>query len=215
MAAAERVNKFYDDATLLTSAPSPSSNANNNINKLTSEIMKLKSWLQKHQNEVLQDSMKTKLLQCIEMYYRKVFHRREGLLDPVTELLGCYLQLPEGKLLSSKDKRKVLQWINSLSCLESGDSLSEGLSINSPVVNTNGFISSTWIVQSVDYNNNKNVSTLTLLNVDNDELWKEDVVVEIDLLNRIAELMDTCDNIMVEVDNSTDTVMSIISTTNK
>ncbi len=211
MAAAERVSKFYDDATLLTSAPT--NLTNNTTNKLISEIMKLKSWLQKHQNEVLQDSIKTKLLQCIEMYYRKVFHRHESLVDPVTDLLGCYLQLPEGKLLSSKDKRKVLQWINSLSSLGSGDSLPKGSSSNSSPARV---VSSTWIVQSVDYNNNKNISTLTLLNAENDELWKEDVAVEVDLVDKIAELMDTCDNIIVEVDNSTDRVIGIISsTTNK
>lgn len=91
-------------------------NSSNNIKKITTEISKLCTWIQKHQNELLTDTSKGKLLFIIEKYYtylkniKENEHERSKLVEAVEKLLSDFLSLPEGRLCSSKNKQKVMSW---------------------------------------------------------------------------------------------------------
>lgn len=106
MSSIERIDKYLGDAEKLVRL--------SNESKVIAELAKLKTWLQKHQYEVVPDGAKSKLLQVLTVYYKYnqqlITERKEVVGEKLIELFSDYLQLPEGKLLSSKDKRKVLQW---------------------------------------------------------------------------------------------------------
>lgn len=197
MAAAERVNKFYEDA-LKFFPPPPATRPVNNCNKVIAEINKLKIWLQKHQNEVLPDSLKAKLFQCMEIYYRQQVQSIE-LRDSVTDMLSCYLQLPEGRLLVAKDKRKVLQWLRSLSIVTEIEHAGEQNSS-----------SSTWVVQEIE---DTSKQLVTLLNCNDEEAWRENVAVQDEkLFKSIVHLINEgSSNVVVEMDDKTNEVIRVIS----
>lgn len=220
-----------------------------NDNKIISEVKKLTIWLQKHQNEMINDNMKIKLFTIIEMYYRYSLsiimtknnkvnnnsssfsidktknnikdqvistttitttngddgsngnHDNDALLlsDIILSLLTTYLQLPEGKLLNSKDKKKILLWLKSYnnndnnnngmtSDVFSGEKSSNG-SICSNIIDSN-----IWSVEEI-----KDDNTITLLNKVNYELWKEDYNISnihqyIDELKKMMMMRRSCDN---------------------
>lgn len=103
--AAERVNLFHDDCQKLTTGEGT------NHKRIGSEIQKLRRWMQKHQDESIPDSSKAKLLAVINKYKSMVSHPE--LNESVFELVEDYLKLPEGKLLSSRDKQGCLRWLQS------------------------------------------------------------------------------------------------------
>lgn len=99
----KRIDKFVEDQTkVLTLASSCSK-----IGKINSEIGKLRTWLVKHQDDTIPDGGKAKLLAILEKYNRAMGYFSE-LTNSVVSLFEDYLQLPEGKLVSSKDKSKVI-----------------------------------------------------------------------------------------------------------
>jgi hypothetical protein len=199
-----------------------------NDNKIISEVKKLTTWLQKHQNEIINDNMKIKLFTIIEMYYRyslsiimsnnnKVNNNSSSvsinktknnmkdqviltttittttttnnsgddgsnndnnahlLSDIILSLLTTYLQLPEGKLLNSKDKKKILSWLQNYNNNNgmTNDGISDEKSSNgrssSSSSSRSSNISNIWSVEEI-----KDDNTVTLLNKVNYELWKED-----------------------------------------
>lgn len=173
------------------------------MNKIIAEINKLTTWLQKHQNEMLPDSSKSKLFQCIEIYYRKI---HPSAVDAVVDMLNCFLQLPEGRLVTAKDKKKALQWVQSLSNLnqkhESGfnEVIKEKLSL--------------WLVQEVEDSNDKQgKQSVTLLSYNDDELWKEDIVIKDPVLfQQVVNLMSNGEaNVVVELNEDTNEVVRLIS----
>ena len=137
--ASERVTKYYDDGKSLISL--------NNVPKIVNEINKLKTWVVKHQNETINDGSKTKLLSIVELYYRFCITSidKRLILEPTSALLSDYLQLPEGKLLSAKDKKKVLNWLQELSVMNPDNTTN--------INNSTSNISITkWSVQSLNSN---------------------------------------------------------------
>jgi hypothetical protein len=97
-----------------------------NRNSVGLKINKLRSWLQKHQYDTLADGGKTKLLQILiicQRYCQSLSgEERVNFEEFVTSLFSDYLQLPEGKLVSSKDKKKVMLWLQNLGAHESESS---------------------------------------------------------------------------------------------
>lgn len=106
MSAIERIQKFHDDQIkIMVPGTKPT--------KITSEISKLKTWLVKHQDEAVPDGSKGKILTCLEKYNRAagyIFDIRSA----TESLFQDYLALPEGKLLTSKNKDKVKTWLENM-----------------------------------------------------------------------------------------------------
>ncbi len=104
----ERIELFFNDQVDLLKS--------NNTQKIKSEILKLSKYLHKHQNEIIDSSTQTKLLMIVEKYV-KYGSATSALKDAIAELVGLLLSLPEGKLVTSKSKKKALIWYDSL-CTE-------------------------------------------------------------------------------------------------
>jgi len=93
------------------------------------------------------------------------------LSDIILSLLTTYLQLPEGKLLNSKDKKKILLWLQSYNNNGIIGS-SRDDSSNDNCIATSNISSNIWSVEEI-----KDNYTVTLLNKDNNEIWKEDYII--------------------------------------
>lgn len=207
MAAADRVTKFYDDSLLVIQQ----SQSKSNNSKLFAEISKLKTWIQKHQDETLPDGHKGKLLQTLENYNRYVntpgvIFEKEKVLDIVLDLLSDYLQLPEGRLVTAAYKKKVMNWREILLATTS-ESVLIAPSVGSSSSSSDHI--TRWSVEGMEAKGQK----ITLLNIDNQELWKEDFVVKdktifqrIQLLSR--EAGESGKIVMVEMDERNDQVLS-------
>jgi len=201
MAAAERVNKFYDDSLIIINQCQTKSNNT----KLYAEIIKLKTWLQKHQNEILPDGHKGKLLQTLEVYNKyctssSSIFEKEKVADSVLDLLSDYLQLPEGRLVSASYKKKVLNW---------REILLGGMNDSSSVGKSSGTRVTRWTVEGVD----SSAQTVSLLNLANQELWKEDHHIPDKAKFQSIETMhnqanEEGKNVMVEVDEGNQTIVS-------
>ena len=176
--------------------------------KIIAEIKRLRTWMQKHQSESVPDGAKAKLLATVDFYHRffivqlgrikimsaagndkKLSVVRDQLHEGVHSLVSDYLQMPEGKLLSGRDKKKALAWIEGLVRLGAGEEASIATSSGSSSSSISG---ATWILQGINDD-----GTIVLLSSIDCELWKESVHVldksllaslrtlqaEVDLLN--------------------------------
>jgi len=88
-----------------------------NFNKLASEISRLSKWLQKHQDETVNDGQKAKLLSTVQSYYKLALSRPDECVfkEKVSVLCEDICKLPEGKLVAGKSsKSKVMKWIEDL-----------------------------------------------------------------------------------------------------
>jgi hypothetical protein len=122
--AEERIELFHEDSLKLTTGEGM------NIKRILSEINKLKRWIQKHQNELIPDHSKTRLMSVLQLYYKlteKV--TEEEYVNQVEALIDDYLKLPEGKLTTSKSKQVCLNWLEALHRIEY---VQESVSVVSP-----------------------------------------------------------------------------------
>jgi hypothetical protein len=135
MSNSERVERFSEDSIkILTQNPFK-------VQKLTTEISKLKKWLQKHQDESLPSGHKDKLLQCIQSYHvftlklAETETKKNGVISELTvevagrvlELVQDLCMLPEGKLVAGKSsKSKALKWIGQLTTIVNREELPMG-----------------------------------------------------------------------------------------
>jgi hypothetical protein len=190
--ATERIEAYFENSKQLILAK--------NWQKALPELRKLATYLLKHQNETVPDGAKGKLLQTIEGYYRFYLQSESNsvaqALDAVVALLGTYLQLPEGKLLSATIKKKVLVWYQGLSATPQESSQSAKL------VSTN----STWLVQTI---NEK--GALTLLSASDDQLWKEDFSPSNpqEFAEQISALLAEDFDVLMELNESNNAIISI------
>lgn len=190
--AADRIAKYLDDSKDLL--------LGGNQAKIVSEVKKLSSYLLKHQNETVPDGAKTKLLSTIDAYYRycSVPSTSESTREEVANLLGTYLQLPEGKLVSATNKKKALNWIQELTSVkEDGGSKS----VTSAVKYTS------WIVTGIT-----DSGELTLLNEGNSELWREDyrpanIASFMDVLRNLSA---ESDSVIVKINESDNTIVEML-----
>lgn len=191
--ATERIEAYFDTSKQLIGSK--------NWQKIVPEVKKLSTYLLKHQNETVPDGAKGKLLQVIEGYYRFLLlsEANSAAQDAIVALLGTYLQLPEGKLLSATIKKKVLVWYQGLSTAMA----------EAPASNVALAVSSTtWLVQSMDER-----ESLVLLSATNDELWKEDYRPRNikDFAVQIAALLEDNAEITLEINDSDNTIISLTS----
>lgn len=175
--------------------------------------------MQKHQNEVISDNIKGKLFTVVEMYYRyslsvSVVNNDQHdnkidvqkITDITSALLSTYLQLPEGKLLNSKDKRKVLTW------LQSYNNNIDHTDINGVVTGSSRSVRNVWSVEEIHDDH-----TVTLLHKDNNELWKEDYVItniqqHFDQLNEMLNNEHTKGGtVYIELDEVNNEIIRIVS----
>eukprot|EP01031_Cornospumella_fuschlensis_P040103 gene40103-48870_t len=154
----DRIQKFHDDQVKLLVS-------NTKQSKISGEIGSLRTWLQKHQNDVVPDGAKTQLFTIIEKYNRAAGYFTD-IRDAVEQLLGDYLQMPEGKLVSAGSKRKVIVWLENMRA-----SVDEANTKTSDVISAPKIMK--WSVESMD----EGKKTVTLLNTEDAELWKEDFSV--------------------------------------
>jgi hypothetical protein len=176
MSNADRIQKFFDDQTSMMVSGIKSS-------KINSEIAKLRVWLVKHQEEVVPDSSKAKLIAILEKYNRAAGYMAD-IRETVLALFSDYLQLPEGKLLGSKDKNRVLIWSQNL--CDSGEA-QETVSADNPSIS----LPSCWFIE----NHDSKKRTITLLSTENCELWKEDFKLERAWCERVDALLRLDSNI--------------------
>lgn len=200
MSNVERIQKFLDDAVLLSGKGTDRVELNSqpkviSSNKITSEVNKLKTWLQKHQYESVPDGSKSKLFQTLEIYYSVAICSDKSITEELKNVVGAllndYLQLPEGKLLGAKDKRKVLNWSMSLG--------SENL-VNPPIAKNSV---REYFVLSYDRG-------FTLLNPQDDEEWIENVgAINRDLETEIIEKLESQENLRVVYDTTSKIIIGI------
>lgn len=183
MSAADRVSKFYDDqATILPTAFASIKGGS----KVSSEITKFGSWLVKHQNEAVADGSKGKILQILEKYNRAaqaMFNIRKSVIS----LFQIYLALPEGKLVTSKNKASILVWLENL---ERAEDIDDCATTPNAV-----FAIEMWDVAAIDDN-----GRMCLLK---GEQVQEDVVVEEKmLLDQISNFYNSDDgcSVLVSID---------------
>ncbi len=199
MAAVERVNKFFEDATKLLSTGGLKL-----PNKMIPEINKLSTWLQKHQNESLPDGSKGKLFQTVEMFYRQCIGNielRETLCDSVTNLVSTFLQMPEGKLIGAKDKKKLLNWLQVLSGEITADDSTPSSSTTTSIT--------TWSVESIE-----SKQQATLLNIHNDELWKENFKIKDKAIyDEIVRLQTggEVETVLIDLDETDNSIVRVYS----
>ena len=153
MSNSERINKFVEDQTLILTS-------NQKLSKISSEIDKFRTWLVKHQDDSVPDGSKVKIMIILEKYNR-LSAQMHGLRDSIFSLFSDFLQLPEGKLVTSKDKSRVLVWLNNFSDDNDKD-------VVPPVTS----VLSYWTVEAIDSKNH----SITLLNESDAELWKENFI---------------------------------------
>lgn len=118
--AGERIDLFHEDCLKLSTGEGL------NLKRISSEIMKLRKWLQKHQNETLPENSKGKLMSVLQVYYKL----RERLMEVdyiniLEGLIDDYLKLPEGKLTTSKSKHICLNWLDELKRIETNEEMKE------------------------------------------------------------------------------------------
>lgn len=203
--ASDRVELFLDSCqTLITKL--------NNNKKIISEISKLCTWLQKHQNEEITDAAKGKMIIIIEKYY--LYYKNSNnnnndndsdivrLEDTIEKLLSDYLALPEGKLVTGKFKQKVMNWQSSM---QQQNNVSSNADNNS---NNNNNIER-WII--CDINDNK----ITLMKPDsniNDEII-DDVTIDdsniLKIINNIYNQEESSNYIQVDYDKKLNTIIKL------
>lgn len=108
--ASERIDKFHIDAQRWCTK-----NAQNDA-RCIEEMKKLSKWMLKHQAEIIPDSSKTKLQSIMFLFFScpLSINATESILNEKINLLADYLKMPEGKLVTSKSKKKVMKWLDEL-----------------------------------------------------------------------------------------------------
>lgn len=193
----DRICMYFDDCKLLLE--------NKNILKICNEIKKLTNWLQKHQNESVPDNIKVKLMSIVDSYYRFGLSNNNSnleLKETILNLFSTYLQLPEGKLVSSKDKKKVLNWISEYNTT---------IDDNSYNIKQNNKMISIWSIEEIIDN-----KLITILNKDNNEMWKENYQpINIEMYKKqIQEILDQSGFICyIELNETTNEILQIFSET--
>lgn len=191
---ADRISKYFDDAKEIITEIRKGKNI-----KLVNEVKKLSNWLQKHQNECVSDGIKGKLMSTVEIYYR---HGSSVIVDnlaleAICILLETYLQLPEGKLVTAKDKKKALAWLQEFSARTASCD---------PTKSTK--VISKWFIDTVHDD-----ESLTLLSTLDSENWKEHfVAINAALfLPTIKELSNDCDVLVLDIDENTNAIVAVAS----
>eukprot|EP00759_Apiculatamorpha_spiralis_P042118 PhF_6_TR40408/c2_g1_i5/m.60221 len=165
MTSAERIDKFFDDITphLSTSTTWP---------KLRPECDKLSTWIFKHQDESIPEGAKQKLFTIIQSLYKVASNTSPPptplTLESIHKVLETYLQVPEGKLVSSKAKQSVLKWLEALRGMAASQPGGSAI----PVVPTKRYL-----ITDVSQNTKTKTTTVSVVDLETNEDI-EDLVFE-------------------------------------
>jgi hypothetical protein len=104
----ERIDKFFDDCAHVIDGGSAA--------KISTEVRHLAKWMQKHQEDRATDSAKGKLFSTVQSYYKFALRPDvdERVHSMIHELIDSYLKIPEGKLVSAKNKQSAMKWLETL-----------------------------------------------------------------------------------------------------
>eukprot|EP01041_Mallomonas_annulata_P010635 gene10635-22202_t len=172
---------------------------NNSNQKISSEISRLRTWIQKHQGETVPDGAKTKLMTIVEKYYVHLTSgNNSAILDIVTGLLSDLLSLPEGKLISAKGKSRLLKWLQSLNKSNSDEPKVDNHSLQE---------ASVWVV--ADICDNTGALTLMKPDVDSNELIEDVIVHDNSLLIEIRRMFEEEEYVAVELDSSRNVIRTL------
>ena len=195
MSNVERIDKFLEDQAAVLTAKDSSSKSG----KVNSEIGKLKQWLVKHQDDSLPDNSKAKIMTILEKYNR-AYGYFSDIRSSVISLFSDYLQLPEGKLVNSKNKQRVLNWLQHMEPEkdENGNELHKN----------RGSISR-WSVESI----NVEEQTVSLLSIVDLELWNENFKLtdpaQFLEIRQLFENEGGQNRIMVDIDSNINNIVHI------
>lgn len=197
MSHVDRIQKFHDDQVdNITSCKGKTS-------KITSEIDKFRQWLVKHQDNVVPDAAKGQIFTILEKYQRCSTQVYPEITPAVYTLYSDFLQLPEGKLVSSKSKQRVLKWLQQMDSDAADANTAE--SVEAMVARQENTLS-TWSVEGI----NEKKRCVTLLSTDDAEVWKENFEVTTQVhFARLLELrpeMATGSQILVELNGCNEVV---------
>lgn len=188
----ERIEKFHEDSITLMKLK--------NVAKLVTEIKKLSIWMQKHQTQTVPDNHKQQLLTTLELYYNYLRNQHvnencyEALYDAVYKLADDYLKLPEGKLVHSKGKKKILKWMDILN----GQNDSNHTNNLNTTTNTDTSELECYTVIDVT----AKTKTITLSECDNSDHIIEDVKLDKELFRKVHSAYEAGDEVLFTLDNS-------------
>jgi hypothetical protein len=183
MAAVDRVDKFCVDGEALLEKK--------NVPRILAEVLNFKKWIQKHQSEMITPNSQAKLLTLVERYYLfSLTVQEDALKEAIFGLVADLLTLPEGKLISSKSKKKVLGWYDSLTA-----SSTKGGS-KQPVLQE-------W--QVVDVSDS---GKLTLMNPDcNEDILEDFELQPVDIATKIKDKFSEGSDIRLSINPNTKQVI--------
>jgi hypothetical protein len=152
-------------------------------------MKRLRTWLGKHQEEMLNDSGKQKLIGTVEAYFRfcskadPTFESELG--ETAQALISDLLKLPEGKLIrNSGGKSKALKWLDATQqSSKSGGKPAASASTTS------------WNVADVDAK-----GKLTLMSANGDDMCEDVAVTDAAMLKRIRSAFEADETVTVELD---------------
>lgn len=192
MSSSDRIEKFHEDSVALIKLQ--------NVTKLITEIKKLSVLMQKHQTQIVPDNHKQKLLSTLELYYTYLNSLKrndisyDALHDVIYKLADDYLKLPEGKLVHSKGKKKILKWIDTLIGKTKGDTSGNNYS----AANKDSLENVCYTVVDV----NLEAHTVTLSEFDSCENIIEGIDVELELFRKIHLSYEVGDEVLITLDNN-------------
>jgi len=164
MSNVDRIQKFHDDQI------DNITGCKGKTTKITSEMDKLRQWLVKHQDAAVPDGAKGQIFTILEKYQRCSSQVYPEIEPALYVLFSDYLQLPEGKLLSSKHKQRVLKWVQQMDLDKASAGAAE--TVEEMVARQRKTLT-TWTVESIDERKRQ----VTLLSTADAEEWKEDFEV--------------------------------------
>lgn len=191
MSNVDRIQKFVDDQTALLTAKAATG-------KINSEISKLKTWLVKHQDEAVPDGSKGKIAAILEKYNRASGYLAD-IRPAVLGLFNDYLQLPEGKLVNSKEKNRILTWVRNMDI--GNEDVAEDPTRAAPAP-----ITSVYLVDTLD----KKKRTVSMFNTKDPDDWKEDTKLTMEDFAKVEAFISAGkSSVSIEIDNASDNVVSV------
>lgn len=191
---ADRIVKFEQDAQkLLQQRPM-------NAAKISAEIKRLRTWLHKHQDDAVPGSAQNKLWTSVRSYNAVKDDDDNKIADAARGLLDDYLQIPEGKLCTSKTKQTALKLLQSL----------DGGGGVAPAEAAAQSTDEVWIVSEAG--EDEASLCFTLMSEDGADILENVKAETADLAKSIAAAFQTQDEVLVRVRRGTDSSIVKIET---
>lgn len=161
------------------------------IAKCTAEVRKLATWLQKHQDETLRD--KSKLIEIAGSLFRlaniahdcKNTEDEENLLiDQIVSVHETLISLPEGKLVNSAGKSKVLKSLEALRGMADKNEADESAAVD------DGTAVTLWELLDVKSHAARNAAVLTVMEPSSGDDMEVEVVDDEGIVADLRQCFD-------------------------